>query len=54
MEQDVNKIISNVSAEWASGAIEDKKRLAILVEENERLKRENESLKANEKDSKSE
>lgn len=32
MNQDVNKIIDNVSAEWAQDMINAKKRIAILAE----------------------
>lgn len=45
MNQDVNKIIDVVGAEWANDAITLRKRLAILQEENARLKLENEQLK---------
>lgn len=45
MNQDVNKIIDLVGAEWANDAITLRKRLAILQEENARLKLENEQLK---------
>lgn len=45
MNQDVNKIIDVVGAEWANDAITLRKRLAILQEENARLKQENEQLK---------
>lgn len=43
--QDVNQIIDILNGEWASDAINMKKRIAILTEENIRLKNENEQLK---------
>lgn len=43
--QDVNKIIDNISNEWANDMVAAKKRLAILIEENGRLKTEIEQLK---------
>lgn len=43
--KDVNKILDNLSAEWASDMINTKKKIAILIEENERLKEENAELK---------
>lgn len=38
MKQDVNKIIDNLSNDWASDLADSKKQVAILMEENERLK----------------
>lgn len=43
--QDVNKIIDNLNGEWASDMLNMKKRFAILLEENNRLKTENKKLK---------
>jgi len=38
MKQDVNKIIDNLSNDWAGDLANSKKQVAILMEENERLK----------------
>lgn len=38
MKQDVNKIIDNLSNDWAGDLADSKKQVAILMEENERLK----------------
>lgn len=46
MSQDINKIIDNLSTEWMNDAATLRKRVAILVEENSRLKQEIEELKA--------
>ncbi|MBO1006011.1 hypothetical protein IPU62_25430, partial [Pseudogracilibacillus auburnensis] len=48
MTQDVNKIIDNLNGDWASDMLGIKKRVAILLEENERLKEENKQLKEDE------
>ena len=55
MEQDVNKIIDNVSAEWSQSLMLANRKIAVLVEElriqseeNERLKSEIEALKSSE------
>ena len=45
MSQDVNKIIDHLSNEWSGDMALMKKRVAILMEENDRLKVENEELK---------
>jgi len=37
MNQDANKIIDNLSAEWAQDAIKAKKRIAVLVEDKRLL-----------------
>jgi len=37
MEQDVNKIIDNLSSEWVKDMVNDKKQIAILVEEKRLL-----------------
>lgn len=54
MEQDVNLITDLLSDEWLDIVNEDKKRIAILLEENHQLKNkveeledQNESLKNN-------
>lgn len=52
MSQDVNKIIDHLSDEWSSDMALMKKRVAILMEENERLKLENEELNKPNKDTK--
>ena len=52
MSQDVNKIIDHLSNEWSGDMALMKKRVAILMEENERLKLENEELKKPNKDTK--
>lgn len=46
MQQDVNKIIDHISNGWASDLVTSKKQVAILMEENERLKEEIKTLKA--------
>ena len=40
MKQDANKIIDKLNNEWANDMVVIKKRMAILSEENERLKAE--------------
>ncbi len=40
MKQDINKIINVISQEFVKIQMEDKKKIAILVEENERLRSE--------------
>lgn len=40
MHQDINKIIDTISQLHAATSIEDKKQIAILMEENERLRQE--------------
>lgn len=45
MEQDVNKILDNLSSEWATDLVNAKKKIAILQEDNRLLKEENEQLK---------
>ena len=47
MEQDVNKIIDNLSNEWVKDMVNDKKQIAILVEEKRLLE---EKVKELEKD----
>ncbi len=42
--QDANKVIDKLNFDWASDMAKDKKRIAILMEENERLKAEKEAL----------
>ena len=37
MNQDANKIIDNLSTEWAQDAINAKKRIAVLVEDKRLL-----------------
>jgi len=37
MEQDVNKIIDNLSGEWAQDMVNAKKRIAVLVEDKRLL-----------------
>jgi len=46
LKQDANKVIDNLNNAWANDMVVSKKRIAILSEENERLKAENNSLKA--------
>lgn len=43
--QDVNKIIDHLNNEWSKDAVLLRKRIAILLEENSRLKEEVERLK---------
>ena len=45
MEQDVNKIIDNLSSEWAQDAINAKKRIAVLVEDKRLLEEKVNDLK---------
>ncbi|WP_167751419.1 hypothetical protein [Lentibacillus salicampi] len=45
MEQDINKVLDNLSAEWAQDAANAKRKIAILQEENRLLREENEQLK---------
>ena len=59
MEQDANKIIDNLSGEWAQDMVNAKKRIAILVEDKrlleekvKDLKEEKQSNKAPAKDAK--
>ena len=37
MEQDVNKIIDNLSSEWAQDMVNAKKRIAVLIEDKRLL-----------------
>lgn len=46
MKQDVNKIIDNLSADWAQDLGNSKRKLAIAVEENRLLKEKVEELEA--------
>lgn len=46
MKQDVNKIINNLSADWAQDLGNSKRKLAIAVEENRLLKEKVEELEA--------
>ncbi|MBM7542352.1 hypothetical protein [Amphibacillus cookii] len=41
MNQDINKIMDVVSMEWSNQLAQANKKIAVLVEENERLKQEN-------------
>ena len=50
MKQDINKIIDNLNSEWAGDLANTKKRVAILLEENERLKEEIKQLKKDDED----
>lgn len=45
MNQDVNKIIDNLSTEYAQQLAQANKKVAVLSEENERLKRDADTLK---------
>ncbi|GIN59249.1 hypothetical protein J8TS2_35680 [Lederbergia ruris] len=45
MNQDVNKIIDNLNAEWAQDMATSKKRVAIFVEKIRVLEEENQQLK---------
>lgn len=50
MNQDINKIIDVINSEWFQNHSLTIKKLAVIVEENERLKQEIEQLKkSNEK-----
>ncbi|WP_017473283.1 hypothetical protein [Amphibacillus jilinensis] len=46
MNQDVNEIINNLSTEYAQQLAQANRKVAILLEENERLKRDAETLKS--------
>lgn len=48
MSKDVNKIIENLSNEWASQSINDKRTIAILTEEVRVLNEQLDELKAQE------
>ena len=37
MEQDVNKIVDNLSAEWAQDMVKSKRQIAVLVEDKRLL-----------------
>ena len=37
MEQDVNKVIDNLSGEWAQDMVNAKKRIAVLIEDKRLL-----------------
>ena len=45
MNQDANKIIDNLSAEWAQDAIKAKRQIAILVEDKRLLEEKVKDLK---------
>jgi len=45
MTQDINKIISVIGEDWANIVMIDKRKIAVLMEENNRLKSEIEALK---------
>ncbi|UJW57165.1 hypothetical protein HXZ66_06995 [Bacillus sp. A116_S68] len=45
MDQDVNKIIDVVSIEWSNQLSLAYKKIALLIDENERLKQENEQVR---------
>lgn len=51
MKQDVNKIIDVVSVEWSNQLMQANKKIAVLAEENERLKQEIDQLKKEKEDS---
>lgn len=51
MNQDVNKIIDVVSVEWSNQLMQANKKVAVLAEENERLKHEIDQLKKDKEDS---
>lgn len=46
MNQDVNEIINNLSTEYAQQLAQTNRKVAILLEENERLKRDADTLKS--------
>lgn len=50
MNQDTNKIVDILNAEWANDAAMLRKRIAIISEENHRLKQEIEKLKEDDKE----
>lgn len=52
MSQDANKILDNLSNEWARDLMNAKKRIAIMVEDNRLLKAEIDELKDMQKEDK--
>ena len=48
MELDINKIIDTLNASWANDLAEAKKHIAVLTEENERLKAKISELESSE------
>ena len=50
MEQDVNKIIDNLSNEWAQDAIKAKRQIAVLVEDKRLLEEKVKELEENKSD----
>lgn len=51
MTQDINKIIDGLSSEWAHDMVMAKRKIAVLAEENDRLKAEIDQLKKEKDDS---
>ena len=45
MNQDVNKVIDNLSGEWAQDMVNAKKRIAVLVEDKRLLEEKVKDLK---------
>ena len=50
MNQDVNKIIENLSAEWAHDMVVAKKRIAVLVEDKRLLEEKVKGLEEKQSD----
>jgi len=50
MEQDVNKIIENLSNEWAQDAIKAKRQIAVLVEDKRLLEEKVKELEEKQSD----
>ena len=50
MEQDVNKIIDNLSAEWAQDMVNAKKRIAVLAEDKRLLEEKVKELEEKQSD----
>ena len=47
MNQDVNKVIDNLSGEWAQDMVNAKKRIAVLVEDKRLLEEKVKELEEN-------
>jgi len=50
MNQDVNKVIDNLSAEWAQDMVNAKKRIAVLVEDKRLLEEKVKELEEKQSD----
>ena len=50
MEQDVNKIIDNLSGEWAQDMVKSKRQIAVLVEDKRLLEEKVKELEEKQSD----